>query len=86
LIRSGCLWAEALCSPPSGCPSRVVGRGVSDGLYLWGGEGLEPVQTFVPIAVNSGKDPEVIDAAACTFLHEGRIVDLRCARKLKWAT
>jgi hypothetical protein len=27
---------------------------------------------LVPFAANGGKDPEVIDAAACTFLHEGR--------------
>jgi len=37
------------------------------------------VQTLVPIAANGGKDPEVIDAAACTFLHEGREPDFRCA-------
>jgi hypothetical protein len=33
---------------------------------------------LVPIAANGGEDPEVIDAAACTFLHEGRKQDLRC--------
>ena len=43
---------------------------------------MEPVQTLVPIAANSGKDPEVIDAAACTFLHEGREADLRCGREV----
>jgi hypothetical protein len=26
----------------------------------------------------------VTDAALCTFRHEGRIADLRCARKLNW--
>ena len=36
------------------------------------------MQTLVPIAANGGKDPEVIDAAACTFLHEGRTADFRC--------
>ena len=46
---------------------------------MGGGEGLEPVQTLVPIAANGGKDPEVINAAACTFLHEGRKPDIRCA-------
>ncbi|MFT5871010.1 MAG: hypothetical protein ACI8TF_003142 [Paracoccaceae bacterium] len=40
------------------------------------------MRTSVPIAPNGGKDPEVIDAAACTFLHEGRIADLRCNREL----
>jgi hypothetical protein len=39
------------------------------------------IQTLVPIAANGGKDLEVIDAAACTFLHEGRIVDFRCKRE-----
>jgi hypothetical protein len=33
----------------------------------------------VQSAANGGFEPEVIDAAACTFLHEGRIADLRCA-------
>ena len=40
------------------------------------------MQTLVPIAANGGKDPEVIDAAACTFLHEGRIADLRCTEHI----
>ena len=35
------------------------------------------MRTSVPIAPNGGKDPEVIDAAACTFLHEGREADIR---------
>jgi hypothetical protein len=60
-------------TPPSGCPSRVVGRG-NDGLYFlrWAG-GIELVGTLRSIAANGCKDPEVIDAAPCTFLHEGRI-------------
>ena len=64
--------------PPSGCPSRVVGRRYGDYFFVGGEEGLEPVQTLVPIAANGGKDPEVIDAAACTFLNEGRKKDVRC--------
>jgi hypothetical protein len=36
------------------------------------------VRALVPIAANGGKDPEVIDAAAYTFLHEGRSADFRC--------
>ena len=36
------------------------------------------MQTLVPIAANGGKDPELIDAAACTFLHEWRKPDFRC--------
>ena len=36
--------------------------------FVGGGE-LEPVQALVPIADNGGKDPEVIDAAACTSWH-----------------
>jgi hypothetical protein len=46
---------------------------------------LEPVQTLVPIAANGGKDPEVIDAAACTFLHEGReaVIRYRCSREVR---
>ena len=39
---------------------------------------MEPVQTLVRSAANGGFEPEVIDAAACTFLHEGRRDDLRC--------
>jgi hypothetical protein len=47
---------------------------------IWGVEGgIEPVRTLRSIAVNGGKDPEVIDAAACTFLHEGREAVVRCA-------
>jgi hypothetical protein len=42
------------------------------------GGGIKLVRTLVPIAANGGKDPEVIDAAACTFLHEGREPDIRC--------
>jgi len=34
-------------------------------------EGLEPVQTLVPIAANGGKDPEVIDAAHVHFYMKG---------------
>jgi hypothetical protein len=55
-------------------------------MYFEGGGGLEPVQTLVPIEANGGKDPEVIDAAACTFLHEGREPDIRCACKINWVT
>jgi hypothetical protein len=46
--------------------------------FLWGEKGWSQCRHWWPIAVNSGKDPEVIDAAACTFLHEGRIADFRC--------
>ena len=42
------------------------------------GEGLEPVQTLVPIAANCSKSPEVTNAAAGTFLHEGREAAVRC--------
>ncbi len=58
--------------PPSGCPSRVVGRRYGDYFFVGGEEGLEPVQTLVPIAANGGKDLEVIDAASCNFYIEGR--------------
>jgi hypothetical protein len=30
--------------------------------------------------VKGGFEPEVIDAAACTFLHEWREADFRCER------
>jgi hypothetical protein len=43
------------------------------------------VRTSVPIAPNGGKDPEVIDAAACTFLHEGRRAAVRCKCEIERA-
>jgi hypothetical protein len=43
------------------------------------------VQTLVQIEANRGKDPEVIDAAACTFLHEGREAELRCRCATLWS-
>jgi hypothetical protein len=46
--------------------------------FFAGGEGLEPVQTLVPIAANCSKNPEVTNAAAGTFLHEGREAAVRC--------
>jgi hypothetical protein len=42
---------------PSGCPSRVVRRGYGDYFFVGGEEGLEPVQTLVPFAANSGSEP-----------------------------
>ena len=56
----------------------MVGREYGDYFFGEGDEGLEPVQTLVQSAANEGFEPEVIDAAACTFLQEGRIADLRC--------
>ena len=66
---------------PSGSPVREVGRG-DDGMYFFGAGGvIELVRTLVPIAVNASKKLKLTDAAAGTFLHEGRIADLRCIGK-----
>jgi hypothetical protein len=37
------------------------------------------VRTSVPIPVNASKRSKLTDAAAGTFLHEGRKPDFRCA-------
>ena len=39
-------------------------------------------RSFNQVAANGGLEPEVTDAAACTFLHEGRIAAIRCARMI----
>jgi hypothetical protein len=54
--------------------------------FFVGGGGLEPVQALVPIAANGGKDPKVIDAAACKFLQEGRKPDFRRVCNPDWTT
>jgi hypothetical protein len=41
-------------------------------------EGLEPVQTLVPIAANARK-PKMTNAAPRIFLQEGRFAVVRCA-------
>jgi hypothetical protein len=40
------------------------------------------VQTLVQSAANGGFEPEVIDAAACTFLHEWREAEVRRGCKI----
>ena len=48
-------------------------------IFLREEEGLEPVQTLVPIAANCSNKPRVTNAAAGTFLQEGRFAVVRCA-------
>ena len=36
-------------------------------------------RTLVHLAANGSNEPKVPDAAACTFLHEGRFAVVRCA-------
>ena len=83
--REDCGWGEAASGikhaytqTPSGYPSRVVGRGVRRFIFLREEEGLEPVQTLVPIAANARK-PKMTNAAPRIFLQEGRFAVVRCA-------
>ena len=46
--------------------------------FFWSGGGINLVRTLVPIAANCSKNPEVTNAAAGTFLHEGREAAVRC--------
>jgi hypothetical protein len=52
-------------------------------MYFFEARGLEQVQTLVQSAANGGFEPEVIDAAACTFLQEGREAAVHRAVKPK---
>lgn len=46
--------------------------------FFWVGGGINLVRTLVPIVANCSKNPEVTNAAAGTFLHEGRIAAVHC--------
>jgi hypothetical protein len=46
--------------------------------FLWGEEGWSQYRHWCQSQLTAAKTPEVIDAAACTFLHEGREPDIRC--------
>jgi hypothetical protein len=65
--------SKGLGLTPQSTPVRLPSAGGRSGewrhVFFGGGGGLVTVQALVPIAANDGKDPEVIDAAACTFLH-----------------
>ena len=47
--------------------------------FFWGGGGIKLERAVVPITANCSKKPEVTNAAAGTFLHEGRFAVVRCA-------
>jgi len=46
---------------------------------FFAGGGIKLGRALVPIAANCSKNPEVTNAAAGTFLHEGRFAVVRCA-------
>jgi hypothetical protein len=48
---------------------------------FFAGGGIKLGRALVPIAANCSKNPEVTNAAAGTFLHEGRKPDFRCGRR-----
>ena len=48
-------------------------------IFFWGGGGIKLERAVVPITANCSKKPEVTNAAAGTFLHEGRFAVVRCA-------
>jgi len=45
---------------------------------FFAGGGIKLERALVPIAANCSKNPEVTNAAAGTFLHEGREAAVRC--------
>ena len=45
---------------------------------FFAGGGIKLKRAVVPIAANCSKNPEVTNAAAGTFLHEGREAAVRC--------
>ena len=52
--------------------SEMLGGEIETDFFLREIEGLEPVQTLVPIAANCGNKPEMTNAAPCSFLHKVR--------------
>ena len=58
--------------------SEMLGGEMATDFFLWEEEGLEPVQTLVPIAANARK-PKMTNAAPRIFLQEGRFAVVRCA-------
>ena len=83
--RSGRSWRASGCLRHKTCihsnPVRLPlagGRaGVRRFIFLREEEGLEPVQTLVPIAANARK-PKMTNAAPRIFLQKGRRVCIRC--------
>jgi hypothetical protein len=77
-MGSGCFRHKTcIHSNPVRLPLAGGRAGVRRFIFLREKEGLEPVQTLVPIAANARK-PKMTNAAAGTFLHEGRFAVVRC--------